>query len=89
MVYYDLTCDKCDITYEGEFLSFDEYKRQMDAKELKCDDCGELLRREFNAGIAIPDSFRAIESSDGGTFDFAKHTMSRAKRPSGRSKVYY
>jgi len=76
--------------YEGEFMSFDDYKLKESAEEITCDDCGEKLRRSYSSvGIHIPDHFKAVEVS-GGTYDYAKNLMTHAKRPSGkREKIFY
>ena len=88
MVFYNFCCDKCSKQFECEFENYDEYKLKESKEEILCE-CGEKLRREFVINLSIP-SYMQATSDDNGTYEYAKHRMKTAKRPSGRdSKLFY
>jgi len=90
MLCYDFYCPKCEQTYEGEFENFADYDKQMAEGSFRCEKDNEVLKRDFStgSGVHIPDSFRA-GTEDNTTHEFARHTMKNAKRPTGKSKVYF
>jgi hypothetical protein len=91
MIFYDFHCDACDNLEEKEFDSFNDFDSQRFDHKILCSKCGEETRRSYSSGsssIYIPEHMQAGTES-GNSFDFAKHTFSRGKRPSGKDKIYW
>ena len=89
MVFYDFRCETCNTIIEKEFYNFAAYEDLIEKKEIICEVCNEALRRSYStSSIHIPEYMRA-DTEDNASQDYAKHIMNKAKRPSGKEKIYY
>lgn len=89
MMFKDFYCPECLRIEEKCFESFSDYEKEKES--FQCPNCEGVFMKPYfgsSAKIQIPEYMRAI-TEDSKTYDYAKNLMLRAKRPSGRSKIYY
>jgi hypothetical protein len=85
---YQLYCPNEGCTKYIEEVEVEAPMAEGPPKMMFCPHCQTSLSRDFNGSIHIPEHLRATHDL-ASNFDDIKSTMRRAKRPSGKERLFY